>query len=263
MSMTANEWEMQTMTRLTFFITVPFIDKRTLVIDTDKGAEHTFSRISDTGSLVSLASLANMLISRRTIVFGFNKLADAFSATLQDMNKFVGIDLNKLIVLKLITINGNLPLVLDTDKDFRNALWYRPGMEYAADLRLQFHLETTGLQSWLSVILDKIRVDKMLLIPRKKAKYGYSAKADVIQSTESVTCLCSISIPTSNLQFETCISLTEENLAVIMNVRRPETPTELGAISGSGGLLKSIGKWLAGVLKLDSLGLNDNLDRAT
>ncbi|WQF90318.1 hypothetical protein CDEST_15332 [Colletotrichum destructivum] len=63
-----------------------------------------------------------MLICRRTIVFGLNKLADAFSDTLQDMTKFVGVDLNKFPVLKLITNNGNLPLVLDTDKDFRNAL---------------------------------------------------------------------------------------------------------------------------------------------
>ncbi|TKW54821.1 hypothetical protein CTA1_5136 [Colletotrichum tanaceti] len=120
-----------------------------------------------------------MLISRRTIVFRVNKLADAFSATLQDMTKFVSIYLNKFPVLKLITNNSNLLVVLDADKDFHNALWYRPSID--------------------------------------------------------------ISIPTSNLQFETCISITEQNLAVTMNVKWLETPMEVRAMSGSGGLLKSIG----------------------
>ncbi|KAK1569547.1 uncharacterized protein LY79DRAFT_674583 [Colletotrichum navitas] len=116
MSMTANKWEMQKMTGLTFSITVLFVDERTLVF-----AEYTFSWASGTETLVSLASLANMLINRRAVVFGLNKLADAFSATLQDMTEVVGVDMNKFPVLKLITNNGNLLIVLDTDKDFCNA----------------------------------------------------------------------------------------------------------------------------------------------
>lgn len=261
-SMTTSQWELEKQTPLKFGITIPFINGQKLEMDTNKGAEYTFSRTVGKGAAVSLVSLTNMLISRRTIVYGLNKLDQPLVTNLEALAKFVGIDLNKFPILKAIQAR-DISLTLDTDKDFRNALWFRPGMDYDTDLRLQFQADSKPLNDWLLKLSDIAKIKKLLVVGRKHASFGWGSAADTINLDGRIDFLCQFSVAGKNLVFDAGITLTETNVSLCLTMKRPETKIQMRAMQGVGGALAEIIDWLSTSVKLGPLDLSENLKKAT
>jgi hypothetical protein len=261
MYMTADKWDMERKTLLKFSIEMTFVSGEILRFDTDDGAKHTFDRTGEADEPVSLVELTNMLISRRTIVYGLNKLKEPLQTTLEDVAKFISFDLDRFPIVGAII--RNVALTLDTNEDFRNALWVRPGMEYQTHLRLQFHIDPTTLQEWLKSLSDAITIQRLLIIGRKQASYGYRAAKDVLMLQSSMQFLCELSVPPINLQFDTGITVSEDRVSLCLTLKIPKTKAGILAAQGTHRTMKDIAGWLAGMLGSEILDVQDILKTAT
>ncbi|KAI1812464.1 hypothetical protein GGS20DRAFT_587462 [Poronia punctata] len=261
MYMTADKWEMEKQTLLKFSIEMPLTSGKMLRFDTSDGAKHSFEKTGATNEPVSLVELTNMLISRRTIVYGLNELEKPLETTLAEVAKLMSFDLDRFPVVRAII--GSVPLTLDTKEDYRNALWFRPGLDYETHLRLQFHIDPTTLQGWLKKLSDTIVVQKLCVIGRKQASYSYQKANDVLLLRSSMRFLCEISVPSINLLFDTGITVSEDRVSLCLTLKRPKTQVEISAAQGTNGTMKDIAEWLSGMMGSEILGVQDILKSAT
>ncbi|KAL8792889.1 MAG: hypothetical protein Q9195_004531 [Heterodermia aff. obscurata] len=248
------------MSRFDFLLTIPFPDGYNLRLSTNVGAEQTFAKSTTSTSgddaAVSFKALTNMLISRRTLVFGLENSNSPLTTTFGTAAKFFGVDLNRYPLLKMLT--GNFSLVVDASKDYHNAIWFRPGMQYETHLRLQFHVDDSfksTFNGWLQKFSKDLAVDSLLVIMRKKAKWGWGVPSDRMDCHGSATFLCSF-VLSPTVQLQGVFELTDTQIFLTLTLQRPKSKAHLRTIQGQDGAMDIIIKWISSrfnVTNTDSL----------
>ncbi|KAL6690951.1 hypothetical protein J3F84DRAFT_403979 [Trichoderma pleuroticola] len=246
-------WPLNSSTGLEFKLTFPF-GGRSLTMSTSAGAELTFSDVK-----VDKPALQSMLVKRRTLVFGMEALpADKpLVTTLGEVAGMVTSDptLSGHPVLKLF---GPIKLTLNTTKDFRNALWFRPSIKYQTHLRLGFQADHSVISKWLGKCLPSITIESVTVVARKKAQFAFGADADRIEPEGSLTFLLQFSIP--GLGFDAALNLETSSATLTLTMRKPKTALEINAMREDA--LDAIVTWLCTTLKLKSLEITSILDKA-
>ncbi|KAK2007338.1 hypothetical protein LZ32DRAFT_593956 [Colletotrichum eremochloae] len=226
-----------------------------LSMSTSAGASSTFSNAK-----VSAESLKRMLVKRRTIVFGLDPLpaGETLVAKLGRVAQMVTGDatLSRYPLLKQFE---DIDLTLDTTKDFRNAIWFRPSIHYRTHMRLQFRPKATGrISEWLGEHLPGLTIDDALVIVRKKSHFRFGAGSDRIETDGGLNFLLQFSIP--GLSFDAALTITNTSGALTLTIPRPRTAKEVRAMNQDA--LGSITTWLCSVLHLDSLDVTEIVERA-
>ncbi|OCT52851.1 hypothetical protein CLCR_09415 [Cladophialophora carrionii] len=227
-----------------FAMTVPYIDGQQLQFSTGTGAEYTFSKVEEgdkTDKSVTATSLRNMHISRRSLIFGLEDSAALLKTTLADIAKFIRLDLDRYPLLKFL--GSQMKLTLDTKKDFHNALWFRPGLEYETILRLQFRMDMTTLNEWLHTFNANLSVDDVLLVARKRAAWMWKTKQDGASFNSSIACLCRMTI-SSSLQLTGVFELSQTAVMLTLTLDSSSGTAENKALRGRNGAVSSIIQWL-------------------
>ncbi|KAH7246597.1 hypothetical protein BKA59DRAFT_439225 [Fusarium tricinctum] len=241
------DWEN---TKLHFEMTVPFLTKAHLRFSTDQGAKLTFSKVDDTDVApskreVTEEALNKFLVNRRSLVLGLESLTTPLKTTLADLATYMRVDMLSSPLLDFLT--RELELTLDTNKDFHNAIWFRPSMDYETIMRLQFHADITGFNSWLHTLSPSLKVDTLRVIGRKKASWVWMSPNDKMVFTSSLTFLCQMTI-SSKLQLEGVFAAAEDSVSLTLTLNRAaikKSSYSIEDMSGSDGVLQDIMTWLA------------------
>ncbi|KAK0762714.1 hypothetical protein N5P37_005532 [Trichoderma harzianum] len=253
LAMTPAVWPLNSSTGLEFKLTFPF-GGRLLTMSTSAGAELTFSDVK-----VDKLALQSMLVKRRTLVFGLEALPTdkPLVTTLGEVAGMVTSDptLSGHPVLKLF---GPIELTLNTTKVFRNALWFRPSINYQTHLRLGFQANHSVFSKWLGKCLPSITIESVTVVARKKAQFAFGRDADRIEPEGSLTFLLQFSIP--GLGFDAALTLETSSAILTLTIRKPKTALEINAMREDA--LDAIVAWLCTTLKLKSLEITDMLDKA-
>ncbi|KAM0426071.1 hypothetical protein ACHAPT_008702 [Fusarium lateritium] len=226
--------------KLDFTMTVPYVNGRKLQFSTNTGAQQTFAKVAPSDKVdekaVTPEALTNMHISRRSLVFGLEDNSAPLKTTLEDVAKFIRLDLDVYPLLRFLS--GGVELTLETDKDFHNALWYRPGMEYETILRLQFHLNKDKFNEWLHTLNANLAVDDLLVVARKRASWAWRKDKDMAVFNSSVTFLCRMTVSPS-LQLTGAFELSGTTVTLTLTMEQ-----QAGAKKGRKGALMDVTKWL-------------------
>lgn len=258
-------------TRLQFEMTVPFLSGPRLRFSTDDGAKATFSRVDETDQKlgndgawtrgVTSKGLEEMLVHRRTIVFGLEDLKTPVKTTLKDLATFMRFNIIKHPLLSYLT--DAIPLTLDTSKDFHNAIWFRPAMNYQTVTRLQFHVDTTKFNEWLSYLSPTLKVEALRIIGKKTASWVWAVPLDEMSFTSSLTFLCRMKI-SSTLALEGVFEFNEKQSASLILTLNQSSSSALRVMSGPDGWLKDIMTWLGTHLGIkDQTQFDYVIDKAT
>ncbi|VUC25609.1 unnamed protein product [Clonostachys rosea] len=232
-------------TKLDFEMTVPYLKGPHLRFSTDIGAALTFSQLDEADSnqlkKVSADALNEMLVNRRTLVFGLEGLSAPLKTTLSDLATFMRVDMLSSPLFKFLA--GGLALTLDTSQDFHNAIWFRPSMSYETIMRLQFHVEAEGLNKfnkWLSILSPSLQVKTLRVIGRKNATWVWAVPYDKMVFTSSITFLCRMSIPSSSLELEGVFTCSDTSVSLTLTLNEATVKT-----AGSESAMGDVMKWLA------------------
>jgi hypothetical protein len=253
---------------LHFEMTVPFLTKAHLRFSTDQGAKLTFSKVDDTDVApskreVTEDALTDFLVNRRSLVFGLESLTTPLKTTLSELATYLRVDMLSSPFLDFLT--RELELTLDTNKDFHNAIWFRPSMDYETIMRLQFHADITSFNSWLHTLSPSLDVDSLRVIGRKKASWVWMSPNDKMIFTSSLTFLCQMTI-SSKLQLEGVFVAAEDSVSLTLTLNRAaieKSSSSIEAMSGSQGVLQDIMTWLAINFKVSNKeGLDEVLNKA-
>jgi hypothetical protein len=232
--------------KLDFAITVPFVKGPPLQFSTNKGAKYTFSKVEKSDKAdksVTETSLRNMHVSRRSLIFGLEDSDVLLKTNLADVAKFIRLDLKRYGIFNFKSFDSQMELTLDTKKDFHNALWFRPALEYETILRLQFHMDMTRFNDWLHTFNPNLSVDDVLLIARKRSTWKWKKEQDGASFSSSFDCLCRMTISTS-LQLTGVFELSQSAVGLTLTLDKPSNTARVQALQGRDGALSKIIKWL-------------------
>lgn len=256
--------------KLDFEMKVPlFKNKAILTFSTNKGATDTFSKVKEktgeSGKSVAPEALRNMLVNRRTLVLGLEDLPeDKFIETsLRDFARFIRLDVDRYPVLLFFA--NELALTLDTKEDLRNAVWFRPSLQYEAQMRLQFHVDLDRFNKWLHTFNASLNVESVLLIGRKKASWLWEVPKDMMNFQSSISFLCRVKI-SSKVLVQGVFDLEEELVKLTLTLDRATVlkGKSLEAMQGSDDILYEVMGWLDDKFKMSgSEELRGLLEKAT
>ncbi|KAF5598045.1 hypothetical protein FPCIR_3318 [Fusarium pseudocircinatum] len=254
--------------KLHFEMTIPYLTEAHLRFSTDEGAKLTFSRVDETDNensqkAVTEDALEHLLKYRRSLVFGLEDLTTPLRTNLADFAKYMRVNVLSNPLLKYFA--NDLSLILCTKKDFHNAIWFRPSMDYETVMRLQFHVDTSKFNSWLHDLSPSLNVDTLRVIGRKKASWIWSSPNDKMAFTSSMIFLCRMSI-SQELKLDGVFALAKDSVSLTLTLNRAtieRSSLSIEAMTGSTGILEDVMKWLADNFQVaDKKGLDEVLDKA-